>query len=219
MSAEVVKRITGGLEIMFRELYGNYQTRRTTATIFGAVNGQLQLDLSAGAERDRYNPVPMPRIPAVLQNPRLVRGWEPDFPDNPARRQALLTALLDVLAGLGGAAPATPDRVLEAREADALSQMGEVGLWVKENIVRRHGHVTSTAAAFEAFKATADIDSDRLAKYTQARFTKEVQSALGLKARPGKPTDRDDQTLLRCWYNVAIAGAQPTPTTVEVGAG
>ena len=186
LNSERFKAVTGGGELVFRMLYANPQQRYVLASIWGAANGALRLDLSGGAEFRRYRPIPMPKIPDSVRRPGLVTAFGRHTPGSERRRQAWLRLVIERSMELDGP-PAPPQAVMDLAAEHRAAEEGAVGEWIAEHIVvddNPDAALTTrlaTADAWAALRAMAPALADELR--SQRNLTERIRKKTGRQSR------------------------------------
>ena len=181
LNADRWKRVTGGGRIKWRGLYQNFMERDIIASVFGASNAPLHLELTHDAEKRRYRPVPVPEIPEGARRIDLKDAWKVGEPNSAARRAAFLAELLCTLALMSGP-PTPPQAVLDLADEHQAVGDGDMGVWVRAEVscsADEHDRVL-TKRAWQAFCA---MTPEREKWTTQAQLTKMINRVHGVSSR------------------------------------
>ena len=181
INSERYKRMTGSGAIVYRFLYQNYQSGPLTASLFGASNMPIKLDLTDEAEKRRYRPIPIPEIPPEQRIESLEFAFADDTDGHIERRGGLLSVLLYELHRMSGP-PEPPQAVLDLADAHQRESDGQMGEWARENTVNSssiHDRV-GTRMAWDAYCAMVP---GRESWETQGHLTKMISRIRGESSR------------------------------------
>ena len=167
----LLKALTGGDPESHRDVGEKAgPSRPATATIFIAANPPDfdRLDLTDSALEDRARILPYPSLPGGQRNPAVLDTVQHD----PKARQAMLVVLVRAATTFAGDPfpPADIPSVIEAVEDRRQASIGEVGQWLRDNLMvtGRRDHLLATDELIEAlaFDHPAD-DKGRYAGQTR----------------------------------------------------
>ena len=136
----LLKSLTGGDPDSVRDVGEKAgPSRPATATIFVAANPPDfdRLDLTDSALEDRARILPYPSLPAGRRNPAVLDIVQ----NNPKARQAMLAVLVRAAKAFAGN-PYPPEdipSVIEAVEDRRQASIGEVGQWLRDNLIKCRG--------------------------------------------------------------------------------
>ena len=154
MNSERWKRMTGSTLIRYRLLYKHFVERVVTASLFGASNAPLKLDLTGDAEKRRYRPIPVPEIPPEERLPHLKHAFEPHARGRGKRCTHLVALLLGELSGMTGE-PEPTQAVLDLADEHQKANDGTLGEWARAEleVTESENDRVSTKAAWLAYCA------------------------------------------------------------------
>ena len=162
----LLKSLTGGDPDSVRDVGEKAgPSRPATATIFVAANPPDfdRLDLTDSALEDRARILPYPSLPAGQRNPSVLNTVQ----HNPKARQAMLAMLVRAAMAFAGNPfpPADIPSVVEAVEDRRQASIGEVGQWLRDNLVvsGRGDHLLATDELVEAL--AVDYPADDKGRY------------------------------------------------------
>ena len=190
INKERFKTITGLTDITYRLLYGNMMQQTATASIFGTANDRLRMDMDTAA-RNRYKPIPMPKLPPERIVKDLHKRFEAVNDPGGFRRASLLAYFLGILKGLDGKPPDTPQAVKNLAAAHQTESQGAAGEWILE-----HLEVT-------------DLDGDRISTKEIWLVCKEMTPAMDKWMDQGKLTKAVSNILQLPTGKVRINGKNP----------
>ena len=145
-STERLKAISGADTLSWRPLYQPPRKNRVTATVLMAANEIPKLDAADEALMARMRPVPYPQVPDEKRDEKMLSAFEGEHESAVRARQAL-TALI-VKAGIGmKKKPEPPLQVEQEIERVKSELLGDVGIWLTENVVKttERRNLSSTA--------------------------------------------------------------------------
>ena len=181
VNADRFKRLTGSGLLKYRLLYQNFQERPVLATIFGAANAPLKLELTDDAEKRRYRPIPIPEIPAASRRKELKDAFALDTDGSGPRRADLLAMLLDELSDMTGP-PEPPQAVRDLADAHQAANDGTMGEWARGEVIPG-GSDAERLLCKDAWRAFCAMVPERERWTEQAKLTRMISRVHGVGAK------------------------------------
>ena len=185
-----LKALSGGGSFTWRRLYGQLQDTPATATIWFCGNNFPTYGgggLNDEALADRFRGYILPQIPTDVRDPEMLNKWKPRHPGAAERRERLLVELLYIASQTYPESPPTPsEEIAEMSETLIRQDLGDVGSWIRDNLVPAEGDkavdkATTTqlwTAALLEFAETGETEVNGMDRNTFMSLVRTVLPAL-----------------------------------------
>ena len=185
-----LKALSGGGSFTWRRLYGQLQDTPATATIWFCGNNFPTYGgggLNDEALADRFRGYILPQIPKDVRDPEMLNKWKPRHPGAAERRERLLVELLYIASQTYPESPPTPsEEIAEMSETLIRQDLGDVGSWIRDNLVPAEGDkavdkATTTqlwTAALLEFAETGETEVNGMDRNTFMSLVRTVLPAL-----------------------------------------
>ena len=203
-----LKALTGGDPQAWRPLYKGIRTDVPSASLMLYGNSAPALGLDDPALAERTRAVPYPPIPESERDEGLIHAFESDRPGAVKRRQALAAKLVRHAAKLTpGSPPKPPTEALAELDRIREEDIGEVGVWLRDNIRRgAEGNILTSNDVHTAIGATFSTEGEGREWRVDGMSRQQVTARLRkLHKLPPAKQHRTKSGIVRGWAGWRIA--------------
>ena len=185
-----LKTLSGGDLIQWRPMYQDPRVSRVSATLCIVANTLPRIDLLDNALMSRLRVLPYPAIPTDQHEENFLDA----FHDDPTARQALIAKIAGAYVGK----PKPPQAVIDASKAAYQEMIGEVGVWLMENLTNAPSHKEGLSTAEVVDRLTRVFGEADAKGRIGDRTVRTIQRAITSRFGPTKAV-RDKNRIIKKW--------------------